>query len=511
MKKLFINKGMISVEGIAYWIHKRVQMTPDSIAMEGENNKYTYHELSYEINRMASFLHHKMQLKKGERVAILSQNREEYFIAYFAIAQLGLVAVPLNVRLTASELAYQMTDSGAKAILYEEEQKQLYKQLDTLVHFEIAHSFEQSYSNYVLEKDFNYYSEIDKDDAFIICYTSGTTGRPKGAVLTQDNMFWNGINNLLALDITSKDRCLVLLPLFHIGGIGLFALPTLLAGGTIIVPKRFNSEQTIKIIEDLQATILMGVPTIYDAIRKHELFNTANFSSMRVFCSGGAPCPTELIEAYHSRRLPLYQGFGMTETSPTVFMLSKEDFTRKVGSIGKPVLFCDIAVVNDEGEPVEQGQVGELIVKGPNVMKEYWGLPEKTAESIRNGWLYTGDLVRQDEEDFVYIAGRKKDMIISGGENIYPLEVEQVIGEIGQVNEVAVVGTQDEKWGEVPVAFISVKDNEKVSEAEILNYCMTKLAKYKVPKKIISIKELPKNATGKIDKKQLELQYFEKI
>ena len=496
---------------ITYWIRKRASITPDRVALIGENSKFTYQELLQEINRVSSFLHHQLHLRKGDRIAILSQNRVEYFITYFAVAQLGLIIVPLNIRLSASELAYQIEDSGAKAILYEKEQEPLYNELNQLVTFESAYTFEESYSTFHEETDHNVSSENSQNDPYIICYTSGTTGKPKGAVLTQENMFWNALNNQYALDLTSSDKCLVILPLFHIGGIGLFAFPTFLAGGTVIIPGKFHPKQVLKVIEDLKVTVMMGVPTIFNALLNEASFNETNFKTVRVFCSGGAPCPVELIQAYHEKGVPLYQGFGMTETSPTVFMLSKEDYQRKIGSIGKPVMFCDIDLVDEQGKSVEQGQVGELIIKGGNVFKEYWGLPDKTAEAIKDGWFYTGDLALKDEEGFIYIAGRKKDMIISGGENIYPLEVEKIIGEMSGINEVAVIGIQDEKWGEVPIAIVSLKDNHQLIGEEIQNYCSSKLAKYKVPKRVVFLEELPKNATGKIDKKVMQQQYYKKV
>ncbi|WP_096271633.1 o-succinylbenzoate--CoA ligase [Paucisalibacillus globulus] len=492
------------MEPISHWIHKRAFITPDRIALINEEREYTYRELSREVLKMATHLQKNFRMEKGERVVILSQNRSEYMISYFAIAQLGLVAVPLNVRLSITELTFQIQDSGARTILYENATAEQHKQLSSHVNFENAYCFGERF-----EKSTKELIEpcIDiENDPFIICYTSGTTGRPKGAVLTQANVFWNALNNQYAIDITSYDRTLVLLPLFHIGGTGLFAFPTLLAGGTIIVPNRFDPGNTIQLIEEKSVTIVMGVPTIHDAIRKHVLFEEAEFKSVRWFYSGGAPCPKELIEAFLDRGLPFGQGMGMTETSPTIFMLSKEDYRRKVGSIGKPVMFCDIALVDDDGNQVPTGEIGELLIRGPHVMKEYWGLPDKTSEALRNGWFHSGDLMRQDEEGFIYVAGRKKDMIISGGENIYPLEIEQVLKELPEINEAAVIGVTHEKWGEIPIAFISLNNGRELSVEKIQNYCMEKLAKYKVPKQFITLDDLPKNATGKIDKKALEKQ-----
>ncbi|WP_042141943.1 o-succinylbenzoate--CoA ligase [Paucisalibacillus sp. EB02] len=492
------------MEPISYWIHKRALITPDRVALVSEDKEYTYRALSNEIMQMAAFFQHKFRLSKGERVAILSQNRAEYMIAYFAISQLGLVAVPLNIRLSVSELVYQMKDSGALTILYETATAEQFKELSNQVKIENAYDFGGEFESSIegVRETF-----IDtENDPYIICYTSGTTGKPKGAVLTQANIFWNAINNQNAIDITSFDRTLVLLPLFHIGGTGLFAFPTLFAGGTIVVPNRFDPGETIRMIEEKDITVIMGVPTIHDAIRKHASFETASFKSVRWFYSGGAPCPIELIEAFLDRGLPFGQGMGMTETSPTIFMLSKEDYRRKVGSIGKPVMFCEIALVDDDGNQVPNGEIGELLIKGPHVMKEYWGLPEKTAEAIRDGWFHSGDLMRQDEEGFIYIACRKKDMIISGGENIYPLEIEQILKELPEINEAAVIGVSHEKWGEVPIAYISLNKSSYLTIEEVKNYCMDNLAKYKVPKQFFIMDDLPKNATGKIDKKALEKQ-----
>ncbi|RDW18948.1 o-succinylbenzoate--CoA ligase [Oceanobacillus chungangensis] len=489
------------MEQIAYWIHKRADITPNRMALITERSEDTYEMLSSKVNNMAAFLQNECQLKKGDRVAILSQNSAEYMISYFAIAQLGLVAVPLNIRLTATELAFQINDSGAKTILFETETSELYREICNHVYFVNAYLMEKI--GKATEKNVRHVAVDAANDAYIICYTSGTTGRPKGAVLTQENMFWNAINCQYALDITSMDNTIVLLPLFHIGGIGLFAFPTLLTGGTVIIPKKFDSAKAINIIEEYGVTIVMGVPTIHEAIRKNPNFDTANFQSVRWFYSGGAPCPKELINQYLARGLPFGQGMGMTETAPTIFMLSREDYKYKVGSIGKPAMFCDIKIVDQAGLPVKKGEIGELLIKGPNVMKEYWGLPDKTKEAIRDGWFHSGDLMREDEDGFIYVAGRKKDMIISGGENIYPLEVEQVINELPEINEVAVIGITDEKWGEIPVAYLSLNNGSTKSEEEIKSYCQKRLAKYKIPKNIFILDELPKNATGKIDKSRI--------
>lgn len=494
--------------GISHWIDKRASINPKRTALIDEHRKLTYLEMSEIVNHFAGVLQTTYSVKKGDRVGLLSKNSMEYIIALFALAKLNAVVVPLNIRLSIDELAFQLKDSGIQTLLVDREHCSKGKELLQQTDFHYLLTFD---SLFQAETEPLIHTEIDPTAPYIICYTSGTTGRPKGAVLTQENMFWNAVNNTFTLDITSKDNIITLLPLFHIGGIGLFTLPVLLAGGTVVVPDKFDPEQALKDIEKFSITIVMGVPTIHDALRKVTNFETTNLSSVRFFYNGGAPCPEELIRWYLQKGIQFGQGYGLTETSPTVFLLSEDDFQCKVGSIGKPVMFTEIRVVDDEGREVVPGEIGELLVKGPNVIKEYWNLPDETDKSIQNGWFSTGDMVRQDDEGFVYIAGRKKEMIISGGENIYPLEVEKVIYDLPEVEEVAVFGVSHDKWGETPIAFVSIKGEVVLTEADLKEHCALKLARYKVPSvfKIVSV--LPKNATGKIDKATLKKLYVGEV
>lgn len=493
------------MKGISYWIEKRAYISPERTALVGEKRRLTYREMAVEISKIANFISQNYHVKKGDRVAILSGNNIEYFLVVFALAKLGCIAVPLNIRLSKHELEYQLNDSQASVLITDQQFAEMGKQLIESTAIKYLTTFEDLMLN---ENDsIDDHEEVSGSTPLLIIYTSGTTGRPKGAVLTHENMYWNAVNNILSIDITSDDRILTILPLFHIGGLGLFALPTLFAGGTVVVPDRFDPEKSLNLIEEEKITVMMGVPTIFDAIRKSEKFSKTNFESLRWFYSGGAPCPHELIHFYLERGIPLGQGYGMTETSPTVFMLLKEDYKNKIGSIGKPAPFIDIRIVDSAGRDVEDEEVGELIFKGPNVFKEYWNLPEATEKSFKDGWFYSGDLGKRDKDGFIYIAGRVKDMIISGGENIYPLEVEQVLTGHPAVDEAAVIGVADAKWGEIPKAVISVKAGAVLSEAEIINFCLTRLAKYKVPKSIELVSELPKNATGKIDKAALKAKY----
>ncbi|MGD8191317.1 o-succinylbenzoate--CoA ligase [Brevibacillus ginsengisoli] len=503
------------MNGIAHWIDKHAFITPKRVALISEYRQFNYLEMSEEVNRLARMLEARYGLQRGERIGIMAANSIEYLILLFAIAKLGCIAVVLNIRLTPDEITYQLNDSGSRVLVAETTFKREAEHFLTTTGVMELLLFdpEEPSRNHLLEQAAEYSSAhfersgVDGSCPYIICYTSGTTGRPKGAVLTQENMYWNAVNNVIALDLCSTDKSLTLLPLFHIGGIGLFALPTLFASGCVIVPNRFDPDKTLRMIEHYGATIVMGVPTIYDLLLKSRNFEKTNLRSVRWFYTGGAPCPYELIKEYWDRGLMFTQGFGMTETSPTVFMTPREDYNRKIGSIGKAVMFCDIRVVDDQGCDVKPGEIGELLIKGGNVMQGYWNMPEATAATIRDGWLMTGDLVTQDDEGFVYIVGRKKDMIISGGENIYPLEVEQVIGQLASVDGVAVIGISDDKWGEVPVAVVVVKAGHELSEAEVKSHCLKRLAKYKVPVHVSFVSALPKNATGKIDKRIIKAEF----
>ncbi len=489
------------MKGIAYWIEKWAYTHPDRTAVITDNEKVSYKQLDRMIGSAAQRIQEKLQGKKGERIAILSHNRLEYIVLLFAIAKAECVAVPLNIRLSAKELIFQLNDSGSRILYAEKDNAEFAASLVEQSELEHLAFMEDVCED--TQTSFTFEQTIDEEAPYIICYTSGTTGKPKGAVLTQSNIFWNAVNNKLAIDLTSEDRCIVLLPLFHIGGIGLFAFPALFSGGTIVIPGKFDPEKTLAMIEKYQVTVVMGVPTIHQALLTSPSFNTTDLSTVRWFYNGGAPCPRELIDAYFDRGFLFGQGFGMTETSPTLFMLSKEDAPRKRGSIGKPVLFSEYKLLDSEGKEVEKGAVGELAVRGPNIMKEYWNRADATKDALRDGWLLTGDLAKTDDEGFLFIVGRKKEMIISGGENIYPLEVEQVISQMEGIAEVAVVGNADPLWGEVPAAFIVKENGSALTEEAVIQHCQGNLAKYKIPKKVTFLKEMPKNATGKIQKTKL--------
>lgn len=487
------------MKGIHYWIDKRASINPDRLAIITENEKWSYKKLNEKINSAVHFLKEELKVRRGDRIGILSNNRGEYIVLLFAIAKVQCIAVPLNVRLTESELSYQIQDSGVTYLFFEEPFKQVSENLRKKIGLKLNNLESLCSTEYVSA----YKGADDIDEPYIICYTSGTTGKPKGAILTQRNMFYNALNNVTAIDIKSQDRSIVLLPLFHIGGIGLFAFPTLFVGGTIIIPHRFNIPKILEMIAINRVTIVMGVPVMHQQLINSHYFNKADLTSVRLIYSGGAPCPPSLINRFIAKGLNFGQGFGLTETSPTVFMLTVEDAPRKIGSVGKPVLFNDIKIVDENNKQVMPNEVGILLVKGNNVFKGYWNNDEATKEAFWGDWFVTGDVVKADEEGFIYIIGRKKEMIISGGENIYPSEIEKVIFDLKEIEEVAVFGLEDEKWGEVPIAFIALRNENFISKEQIISHCKKYLANFKVPKLIKFLTSLPKNSTGKIQKSQL--------
>jgi len=340
-------------------------------------------------------------------------------------------------------------------------------------------------------------------------YTSGTTGIPKGALLSHQKTFYNTFNAVLYFDITSKDLMLVNMPLFHSGGLNISAVPILYTGGTAVIQKSFDPQQALSLIEKHRITLAMMVPTMINFMLKQGDIDNYDLSSMKTLMVGGEPIPLSLIKAYQDRNIPIRQVFGQTETSIQLW-LSEEDAIRKIGSVGKPVFHADVRVVDKSGKDVFPGEVGEIVLNGPTQMLGYWNDPKLTAETIKDGWLHTGDLATVDEEGFVYMVDREKDMYISGGENVYPAEIERVLGENPKILEVAIIGVPDEKWGEVGKALIVLKDGEKMTEDEAIEFLRGKLAKYKIPKYAEFTSEFPKTASGKIKKTELREKYGHK-
>ena len=346
----------------------------------------------------------------------------------------------------------------------------------------------------------------DLDTPHIIMYTAGTTGKPKGAILTQGASFWNAINLYTAIDFTAKDRNLVVLPMFHIGGIGLFTLPMLYVGGTAVIQRTFDPVQTLDLLVREKISLFFGVPAIFLALIQHPQFRAEMFKNVRLVMSGGAPLPTSLVQQYHDAGITLQQGFGMSEAAPSIATLQKEHALAKAGSIGRAVFHLETRIVDENMQALPSGEVGELVIRGPNLMQGYWNRPEATQEAFTDGWFHTGDLARMDAEGDMFIVERKKDMFISGGENVYPAEVENAIYELPQVAENAVVGIKDERWGEVGKAFVVLKPGQTLEADHITAHLKNRLAKYKIPKQVAFLDQLPRNAAGKVLKTELRVK-----
>jgi fatty-acyl-CoA synthase len=342
----------------------------------------------------------------------------------------------------------------------------------------------------------------------MMMYTSGTTGRPKGALTSHGNASWNAIHSMLSdMAVLRSDIVLTVAPLFHIGGLAVNTLSALYIGATLILQSQFDPPEVLRTIEREGVHTLFLVPAMWQALTLVPDFDSYKLNNLRSLISGGAPCPIPVIEFFQKRGLRFYEGFGMTETCAGVCILGNEDAVRKNGSVGKPLMHEEMRIVDETGNDVRPGETGELVLRGPNIFLEYWTRPDATEEVFQGGWFHTGDLARQDEEGFYYIVDRKKDMLISGGENVYPTEVEQVLYRHPKVQEVAVIGAPDETWGEVPMALVVPRPGERLTLEELEAFCRDKLARFKTPKHLVELEEMPRTATGKILKRELRKQF----
>lgn len=341
----------------------------------------------------------------------------------------------------------------------------------------------------------------------MILYTSGTTGVPKGAMLSHRMITWNAINTQISWGLRDSDITPTFAPFFHAGGLNVLTTPLYHLGGTIVLLRTSDPQAILRTIEREHCTIVFAVPTVFQMMMEHAEFATTNFASVRFCVTGGSSCPLSVIQGYAARGLEFRQGYGLTEVGVNCFSLAPEDATRKAGSVGHPIFHSRARIVDSEERDVAPGEVGELILAGPHVCSGYWKHPEATAEAYRGGWWHTGDLVRCDSEGYYYIVGRKKDMFISGGENVYPAEIKGVIATHPGVLEVAVIAQPDPRWGEVGLAIVVPREAGSLTGEEILAYCADKVARYKIPKVVYFTTALPRNAMGKVIKGKLVREF----
>ncbi|MFF4571570.1 o-succinylbenzoate--CoA ligase [Streptomyces sp. NPDC001410] len=494
-------------EGLGSWPARRARKTPHRTALVHGDRSTDYRTLHTRTTRLARALRAR-GVRRGDRVAYLGPNHPAYLETLFAAGLLGAVFVPLNTRLAGPELAYQLADSGARVLVHAPARTALPDAPEVRSYVEVGAAYEELLAS---ADDELIDEPVTPDDTCIIMYTSGTTGRPKGAMLTHGNLTWNAINVLVDTDLTADERALVSAPLFHTAGLNMLTLPVLLKGGTCVLVESFDPEATFDLVERHRITFMFGVPTMFDQIARHPRWPAADLSSLRILTCGGSPVPTPLIAAYQERGLTFLQGYGMTEAAPGTLFLDAEHAVSKAGSAGVPHFFSDVRVVRPDLTPVDVGETGEVVVRGPHVMSGYWGLPEESAASFADGWFRSGDAARVDADGYVYIVDRMKDMIISGGENVYPAEIEDLLLAHPGIAECAVIGVPDDTWGEVPRAVVVPEAGVDLDPDEVLASLAGRLAKYKIPKSLVVADELPRTASGKLLKSRVRKHFGHRL
>jgi len=491
------------------WAAKWALYSPEKIAFkEFETGKtLTFGELNRLGNRLAHHLTDFYKIQRGDRIAVLAENCLEYLILFAAAQKTGSVIVPLNYRLASAEIDFLLKNSDPQLIL----SKSKFQAILTATHSYSQIPFRSSIEALADFCDKNTQSPKDEyfrpalvkaEDPIFILYTSGTTGFPKGALYTHKMLFWNSINTALSLNVNTESRTVNCMPPFHTGGWNVLTTPFFHHGGYSCLMKSFDAMSILQAIEKEQVTIFMGVPTMLKMIAELPDFEAADLSSVHYVIVGGEPMPVPLIEKWHKKGVSVRQGFGMTEVGPNLTSLHQKDAARKIGSIGLPNFYVETKIVDEQGAECPPDNAGELLLRGPMVTPGYWQNEEATQKAFSKDWFRTGDRVCQDEEGYLFVVDRIKNIYISGGENVCPAEVERIFLEHPKVSEVVVVGVPDEKWGETGKAFI-VK-NGAVSQIELLAYCRSKLAKFKVPKSVVFLPKLPRNDTGKINRAVLK-------
>jgi fatty-acyl-CoA synthase len=502
----------------AYWA-RRTPAAPAIVEPE-RGRSLSYRELDRRANRLAHALAGAFGVKRGARVAVLAHNRAEHFEALFACAKLGALFAPLNWRLAPAELDVVLADAEPTVLLYDRVCAQAAAALMTPVPHRVAYDEAsaggQSYEALLaLGSDASPSpsgpDEVSLEAPLMICYTSGTTGRPKGALLSHRQLLFNSLSTELAIGISGADATLVFMPLFHTGGLNCLATPLLHHGGKVVVMPSFDPERALALSASERVTVQMGVPTIFQMLRDAASFARTDLSATRMALCGGAPCPLPLIETYRERGILFRQGYGLTEVGPNCFSLTAEDAFRKAGSVGWPNFYLRTRIVDEKGAEVEAGQTGELALGGPMVTLGYFRNRAATDEAFRGGdWFHTGDLVKRDDEGYHYIVDRKKDMFISGGENVYPAEVELALASVGGIAEVCVIGVPDARWGEVGRAVVVRAAGAPLDGEAVLRALDGKLARYKIPKSVAFADALPRNPGGKILRHQVREQFGQK-
>ena len=507
-------------DGLGAWPARRARMTPHRGAIVYEGRTITYGELSGRVTRLANALR-SMDVGRGDRVAYLGPNHPALAETLFASGLLGAIFVPLNTRLALPELEDQLNDAEPRVLLwapaFAETVAALRDRVRVRDYVAVGDGIDgatdathgsTSY-NELLESGAE--TPIDEpvslDDVCMVQYTSGTSGRSKGVLLSHGNITWNCYNMLVDVDVIADEVSLVSAPMFHTAALNQLFLPTFLKGGTSVLMPSFEAGRAFDLIAEHRVSWMFGVPTMFHAMSHSPRWADADLSSVRILMSGGAPLPEALIHTYGARGLLLLQGYGMTETSPGALFLRAAESADKIGSAGTPCFFTDVKVVRSDGNDVDAGEPGEVVMRGPNVTSGYWRLPAETAAAFTDDWFHSGDLAVVDDEGYVTIVDRLKDMFISGGENVYPVEIEKHLHENPAVADCAVIGVPDELWGEVGRAVIVLRPGASATPDAILERLTGKVANYKIPKSVVLVDAIPRTATGKLFRRHLRESY----
>ncbi len=505
-------------------LSKRAYLTPDRIAVvELETgHRYTYAELNKRTNRLANFMQAQLGVTKGDRVSILAKNSIAYLDLFYGLPKIGAIFAPFNWRLTARELVYMVNDLEPTVLICEPDFVSTFEEMRSEI--ELDHIV--SLGGAEIDGARQYEAEVaatsegeperpdlDAESPYCILYTSGTTGHPKGAIIPHRQILFNCISTVVSWGLTEKDVSPVYTPLFHAGGLFAFLTPLLYVGGRIILARDFDPEASMRWILEEGCTVILGVPTLFQMWMDSAYFDEADFSQVHFFISGGATCPPQLMQTWREKKGVVFrQGYGLTEVGANCFSMTDEDSVPKTGSVGKPIFHSKMRIVQpDTGEDVSVGESGELLISGPHVCAGYWRNSEATASSIDDGWFRTGDMAHQDMDGFYYIDGRYKDMIKSGGENIYAAEVEAVFKEHPAIKDVALIGRPDEKWGEVGLLIVVLEQGKKATEDDLKEFCQRKIARFKIPKQVLFADSLPYTAYGKVEKAKLKEKYLVQV
>jgi len=499
---------------IGEWISKRAQIAPERVFLAEKEKTLSNQAFNSRVNATAHALGH-LGVSKGRRVALLMSNSGAFLEIFFACAKTGAIMVPLNFRLATPELLYILRDSEPDVLIYSPEFSDKVREIREAKP-DVGQYFRAWGEDAPGDARFDAFVEafpsdeplemlgVDLTDPLFIMYTSGTTGDPKGAVLTHRNILFGAIHSLLGYGVDRSYKSLVVAPLFHIGALAASVTPIVYAGGSLVVSSFYNASETIKTICREKINYMFAVPVMYQMMADAPEWNDADLSHVHFFISGGAPIPLAVIRKYQDEKgIGFVQGYALTETG-RLTSLDLEDSISKAGSVGKEVFHVNLRIVDDAGRDLPAGEPGEIWVQGPNVFAGYWRKEKETRSAFRDGWFATGDMGRRDGEGFIYLVGRKVEMIISSGENIYPVEVERAISSLPEVKEAAVIGLPDAKRGEVVGAFVIAKPGAALSEDGLIRSLADKIARYKIPRRVFIVDEFPRNAGGKVLKRILK-------